>query len=69
DTEALAIVKTCILLGHELNMLVVSEGVEDQRSWDLLADLGCDLAQGYFIAKPMHGSDLLGWVANREHQK
>ncbi|MCP4043338.1 MAG: EAL domain-containing response regulator [Gammaproteobacteria bacterium] len=65
DNEALAIVKTCILLGHELNMLVVAEGVEDQQSWDHLADLGCDLAQGYFIAKPMPSGKLLAWVASR----
>ncbi|MCP4040522.1 MAG: EAL domain-containing protein, partial [Gammaproteobacteria bacterium] len=52
DDEARAIVKTCNQLGQELNMRVVAEGVEDQLSWDLLADLGCDLAQGYFIARP-----------------
>jgi len=69
DEEARAIVKTCILLGHELNMRVVAEGVEDQRSWDLLVGLGCDLAQGYFIAKPMSGSELLEWNTSREHPK
>jgi len=62
DSEAYSIVKTCILLGHELNMLVVAEGIEDQKTWALLVELGCDVAQGYYIAKPMPEDDLLEWV-------
>ncbi len=68
DSEARAIVKTCILLGHELNMQVVAEGVEDQRTWDLLQGLGCDVAQGYFIAKPMPSGELLAWAEAWESQ-
>ncbi len=62
DPEARAIVKTCIILAHELNMKVVAEGIEDQQTWDMLADLGCDIAQGYFIAKPMPGNELSDWI-------
>ncbi len=62
DKEALAIVKMTILLGHELGMTVVAEGIEDQDTWDLLADLGCNAAQGYFIARPMPGRELYEWV-------
>ncbi len=62
DNEARAIVKTCILLGHELNMLVVAEGVENAEHLELLKQMGCDLAQGYFIAKPMPGSELMAWT-------
>jgi len=69
DSEALAIVKTCILLGHELNMQVVAEGVEDQETWNVLAENGCDLAQGYFIAKPMPNNDLIEWLRNWETPK
>ncbi len=65
DAEARAIVKTCILLGHELNMKVVAEGVEDQRTWDLLLGLGCDVAQGYFMARPMPADEMLEWMRNR----
>ncbi|QYZ65784.1 MAG: regulatory protein [Gammaproteobacteria bacterium (ex Lamellibrachia satsuma)] len=64
DKEALAIVKMTILLGHELGMKVVAEGIESQETWDLLSDLGCDVAQGYFIAKPMPGGQLPNWVRN-----
>jgi len=66
DKEALAIVKMTTLLGHELGMEVVAEGVEDQETWDLLANIGCDIAQGYFIAKPMPGSQLIEWLNSRK---
>ena len=65
DNEARAIVKTCILLGHELNMLVVAEGVEHAEHLELLKQMGCDLAQGYFIARPMPGSELMAWTKTR----
>lgn len=66
DDEARAIVKTCIMLGHELNMLVVAEGVEREVHYKILQELGCDIAQGYYIAKPMPGSELIGWVAAKK---
>ena len=46
------IVRSTIELGHNLGLRVVAEGVEDQRSADALADMGCDLLQGYFIGRP-----------------
>ncbi len=67
DKEALAIVKMTILLGHELGMKVVGEGIEDQATWDLLTSLGCDVAQGYFIAKPMPGWQLLEWAMKQNN--
>ena len=50
-------------LAKELGMEVVAEGVEDQADWDFLQKTGCDLAQGYFIARPMPAEDLVAWVA------
>jgi len=67
DAEALAIIKMSILLGHELGMTVVAEGIETQQTWDLLADIGCDIAQGYFIAKPMSGNDFSAWAHKQNH--
>lgn len=67
DAEARAIVKTCILLGHELNMRVVAEGVETEDHLKLLRALGCDVAQGYYFSKPMPGSELLSWI--KAHQQ
>jgi len=61
DDEARGIVKTCIILGHELKMKVVAEGVEDQETLSLLKQMGCDIAQGYYIAKPMPADKILNW--------
>jgi EAL domain-containing protein (putative c-di-GMP-specific phosphodiesterase class I) len=62
DPEALAIVKITIMLAHELGVTVVAEGVETKETWDLLVSLGCDIAQGYYKAKPMAGYDLSQWL-------
>ncbi len=64
DNEARAIVKTCILLGQELNMRVVAEGVETESDYQLLREMGCDIAQGYFIARPMPAAALLSWAGS-----
>jgi EAL domain-containing protein (putative c-di-GMP-specific phosphodiesterase class I) len=62
DVEALAIVKTCILLGKQFHMRVVAEGVEDQATKTMLAKLGCQAVQGYFIAEPMSADALAQWM-------
>lgn len=49
-------------LARQLGMEAVAEGVEDRDDWDLLHRTGCDLAQGYFIARPMPAADLPGWT-------
>jgi EAL domain-containing protein (putative c-di-GMP-specific phosphodiesterase class I) len=43
-------------LGHSLGLRVVAEGIEDEATLALLADLGCDLGQGYLIGKPTPAS-------------
>jgi predicted signal transduction protein with EAL and GGDEF domain len=52
------LVQATIELGHALGLRVVAEGIEDRATLDLLASLGCDLAQGYFISRPMPPMDL-----------
>ena len=66
DEDARGIVKTCIMLGHELNMHVVAEGVEDKEALQLLKEMGCDIAQGYYIARPMLADDLIEWNRSRD---
>lgn len=61
DPEALGIVKTCIMLGHELKMQVVAEGVEDKETLEILKEIDCDIAQGYHIARPMPAEDIIPW--------
>jgi EAL domain-containing protein (putative c-di-GMP-specific phosphodiesterase class I) len=49
-------------LARRLGMRSVAEGVETEDDWLLLRDIDCDLAQGYFIGKPMSVDHLLGWL-------
>ena len=49
-------------LAKQLGMESVAEGVEDQADWDFVRKAGCDIAQGYFIAKPMPAADLHAWI-------
>ncbi len=56
------IVNAIIDLGHNLGLKIVAEGVEDQRSWNMLAEKGCDLAQGHLMAKAMPAEDFVAWV-------
>jgi PAS domain S-box-containing protein len=53
DTETLEIVRLIIVLAHHLGLKVVAEGVETRAQLDLLKDLGCERAQGYFFSKPV----------------
>ncbi len=62
NTESRAIVETCIMLGHSLNMDVIAEGVENKEIWALLEKMGCDNAQGYYLAKPLSATALEQWV-------
>jgi EAL domain-containing protein (putative c-di-GMP-specific phosphodiesterase class I) len=48
-------------IGRELSFSTVAEGVENQEEWDLVNELGCEMAQGYFIARPMAGDALMPW--------
>ncbi|HTZ08123.1 MAG TPA: EAL domain-containing protein [Acidimicrobiales bacterium] len=52
------LVRATIELGHAMGLRVVAEGIEDAATLDLLGELGCDLAQGYFISRPMPPDEL-----------
>lgn len=65
ENESAAIVETCIMLAHKLNMEVVAEGIEDKETWDLLSAEGCDIAQGYYIARPMPADKFATWQFKR----
>ena len=65
-TENVAIVRAIIDLGRNLGLEVVAEGVEDEATWDRLAALGCDLVQGWHLARAMPIDELLPWLVARE---
>ncbi len=61
------IVRSTIDLAHNMNMKVTAEGVETEFTWNLLRGYGCDMAQGYFLARPMPGKDFLTWAGDARH--
>jgi diguanylate cyclase (GGDEF)-like protein len=66
DTGDAAIVRSVVDLGRSLGIRVVAEGVEKGESLDELADLGCDLVQGYYLSRPLPAEELERWLA--EHK-
>jgi EAL domain-containing protein (putative c-di-GMP-specific phosphodiesterase class I)/AmiR/NasT family two-component response regulator len=64
DPATRAILESSVDLAKKLEMSVVAEGVERREDWDLVASLGCDLVQGYFVARPMPGDEILSWQKN-----
>jgi PAS domain S-box-containing protein len=54
DTETHEIVRTIIMLAHNLGLKVVAEGIEEPQQMDLLKQLGCELGQGYLFSKPVN---------------
>jgi len=68
STESRVVVESIIGLGHSLGLRVVAEGVEDAETMQYLRDAGCDLAQGYFIGRPMTGEAVWGWMNGDAHR-
>lgn len=62
DSTIRAMYDASLSLARKLGMEVIAEGVEDHEDWTFLRQTGCDFAQGYFIAKPMHADDLTKWM-------
>jgi EAL domain-containing protein (putative c-di-GMP-specific phosphodiesterase class I) len=65
DRSDAAIVRSVVDLAHGLGITVVAEGVEDERSLRLLAELGCDLMQGYHLSRPLPAGELEVWLNER----
>jgi diguanylate cyclase (GGDEF)-like protein len=59
-----AVVRGLIDIGHALGLVVVAEGVETRQAWNLLADWGCDLAQGFYVAAPRPADELVDWLTD-----
>ncbi len=57
-----AIFESSLGLAMQLGMETVAEGVEDQADWDFVRKSVCNIAQGYFIARPMPAADLPRWI-------
>jgi diguanylate cyclase (GGDEF)-like protein len=65
DADDAAIVRSTVELARNLGLRMVAEGVEDRETWDALAAMGCELAQGYHLATPMPAAEATEWLAAR----
>jgi diguanylate cyclase (GGDEF)-like protein len=62
DSGDAVIVQSTIDLAHNLGLAVIAEGVETDETWRRLQALGCDLAQGWLIGRPLPAADFAGWL-------
>ena len=63
DETKRAILEGSLGLAKSMGLKAVAEGVEVQEDWDLLRTLGCEVIQGYYVAKPMPADQIPGWLA------
>ena len=62
------IVRSTIDLAHALGLIAVAEGVEEASAWEMLAAQGCDLAQGYYLCRPLPALELVRWYRARSQK-
>jgi len=62
DATDAAIVASTVALGHALGLRVVAEGIENRATWDRLVGMGCDVAQGYYLSRPLPADALAHWL-------
>jgi EAL domain-containing protein (putative c-di-GMP-specific phosphodiesterase class I) len=62
DSGDLVIVQSTIELAHNLGLTVIAEGVESDETWRRLRTLGCDVAQGWLIGRPLPAADFANWL-------
>jgi len=65
DDNDAAIVRTTIDLARNLGLDVVAEGVESETILRNLSDLSCDIAQGFYLSRPLPAAELDGWLRAR----
>jgi len=65
SAEARKIIAGIVSLGHSLDLQIAAEGVESEETLDFLRDIGCDLAQGYLIGRPLPAEGVAAWCASR----
>jgi len=66
DPNDALIVRATVDLGRNLGLQVVAEGVEDKETWELLAEMGCEVAQGYHMSRPLPGPEITEWLARHD---
>jgi len=69
DPATRVILESCIKLGKAFGLNVVVEGIETEADCELVAQLGCDEIQGYFIAQPMLAEEFTRWLSDYEKSR
>lgn len=57
DKSSAALVEAIIVMAHKLEMKVIAEGVETKQQFEIIEELGCDYAQGYYFSKPLPANE------------
>jgi EAL domain-containing protein (putative c-di-GMP-specific phosphodiesterase class I) len=65
-TDDMVIVRSTIELGHNMGLVVIAEGVESAEAWRILANLGCDMAQGYYMSPPLPVAAIGEWFRSSQ---
>ena len=65
DDRDLGIARHIVHLGSDLGLRVVAEGVEDERTLRVLQTLGCEIAQGFYLSKPLPETELRSWLTKK----
>lgn len=68
DQDAVHILQAAVSLAHKMQMKTVAEGVETDRIMRFLNQIGCDIAQGYFISRPVEREKFIEWYQSHEGQ-
>jgi EAL domain-containing protein (putative c-di-GMP-specific phosphodiesterase class I) len=63
-----AIIRSTIILAHNMGLRVTAEGVENEKALTVLRRLGCDMAQGYFIGRPKSSTELEQWMVSGTYE-
>jgi two-component system, sensor histidine kinase and response regulator len=69
DAATRSMLSSSVRLGREFSLTVVAEGVEKREDWDVLAEMGVDQVQGFYVARPMPADDLIKWKSEWEHRR
>ncbi len=64
--DAIHIIEAAVSLAHKIDLTTIAEGVENASVMQFLGDIGCDMAQGYFISRPVPEKNFIDW--HRQHQ-
>jgi EAL domain-containing protein (putative c-di-GMP-specific phosphodiesterase class I) len=68
DTGAAHIVEAAIALAHKMKMSAIAEGIEDEQTYKLLESFGCDVAQGFWISRPLPEEKFMEWCTRHKER-